>query len=185
MRNLITNNPAALQLLMTDDLYLLKEENIPSEISEPKLALKQVLGNPIAANRSIPEIKELKDFAYLGENNKYFLIIVDDKTHKDLNAAHKEMLLKIVQAKGLELRDLAILNLDRHKGATFNNLKEFFVCNKIVLFGISPQQIGISTISLNKPEKYQNVKILVTYSLEEMKNEVDKKREFWTVMKPF
>lgn len=178
MNPLTTQHSLALQLLMTDDIYIIPEKNLPTEA---------VLENQVLPEKtiSVEDTISVKSFEYMGENNKYFLILVDDKTHKDLNNTLKEMLLKIMLAKGLELRDIAILNLHRYPKAVFSDLKDFFVSNRMVLFGISPQQIGLPSISVNEPGKYLNVKVLATYSLEEMKNEVEKKKVFWNVMKPF
>jgi hypothetical protein len=190
MSELVTNHPVALHFLMTDDLYVLKDtSSISSEV-------KPILPEPIVAIPLPAEVKPLtvevkaavkepEVYNYLGENNKYILLLVNDATHKTLNSAHLETLLKITKAKGLELRDLAILNMHTHAGCTFEGLKKYFVCGKIVCFGLSPQTIGIPGITLNKPGKFNDVKILATFSLSEMDDNKQKKVEFWNVMKPF
>ncbi|MGB4774171.1 MAG: hypothetical protein WBP45_03280 [Daejeonella sp.] len=170
MSNLITHHPEALKLLFNNDIY---------HIPEGELVKETILHNNALADT------EPKTFAYLGENNKYFLVLIDDKTNKELNTLHLDVLLKIMTAKGLELRDLAILNLNNYPGVTFSDLKDFFVCSKLVLLGISPERISLPALSSNQPEEYENVKVLATYSLEEMINSRDKKIQFWDVMKPF
>ena len=85
----------------------------------------------------------------------------------------------------MELRDLAVLNLYQYPGVRFNDLKEFFSFNKIVLFGVDPQQIALSSQSANQIIKIEGAKILSTYSIDEMIKDTTKKREFWSVMKDF
>lgn len=182
MSELITNHPVALQYLMTDDLYNFKEALITPELGSTIMEEAEVT-KPLLPMNSI--INEPEIYNYIGENNKYILLLVDDSTHRTLNSIHLDTLSKIIKAKGLELRDLAILNINTHPGATFEGLKAYFVCSKIVLFGISPQTIGIPKATLNKPEKFRDVKILATYSLSEMDDNKQKKVEFWNLMKPF
>lgn len=178
MEKLITNNSNALRFLMSEDIYIVNENTLSNPIS-----LSEVVNEPV------PEITKEENqntsFNYAGENNKYFLIIFEDKANPELNSGHKEMLMKIMSAKGLEMRDLAILNLSKYPEANFSQLKDFFSCNRITLFGIDPQRIALPAIAANESVKHLDVKILASYSLEEMSISNDKKREFWAVMKNF
>ncbi len=187
MPGLTTNDPTALQLLMTDDIYLINEK--PQQVIEAA-AIKS---EDLSAKKEVAEAEKdtvknsppAKVFTYLGENNNYFLILIQDKPQKELNAAHLELLLKIMHAKNLDLRDLAILNLNNYPNASFSDLKAFFGCNRLALFGISPTQIALPSITANQPERQDEVAILATYSLEEMINDAGKKKQFWNVMKSF
>ena len=197
MSTLHTNESNALRLFMTEDIYILDQQPVSSEneikIEKPTAAEKVF----ITEKTAIPEmpvaipvpdsavIKKPKEFSYLGENNKYFLILIDDAKNKEINSLQKETLLKIMSAKGLELRDLAILNLDQFPGTNITELKEFFSCNKMVLFGINPQRIELPPISSNKVENHANVMLFSTFSIDEMINDVTKKKEFWAIMKEF
>lgn len=179
MSQLQTTDPGALRLLMTEDLFRIREEQPVTQtdnstnLPEPKADLPVIQPDlPI-------------DYSYLGENNKYFLILVNDQKHTHLNKEHQEMLVKILQAKTMELRDVAILNLNRYPGILFNSLKEFFAPSRVVLFGVDPQTIGLPGMGSNDPQKINDVKTLATYNFEEMKNDVDKKRAFWNVLKSF
>lgn len=173
MSELLTSDPRALRMLMTEEIFLIKEEQPALPANEPQ-----------------PEVSEIPaelpaDFTYLGENNKYFLILVKDEKHPHLNKEHQEMLLKIIQAKGLELRDVAILNLNRYPGIKFKAIKDFFAPSRVVFFGINPQIIGFPAMASNEPQKAEEVKALTTYHFDEMKDDVNKKRTFWNVLKSF
>lgn len=198
MSNLLTQNSNALRLLMTEDLYILPENEqlIPAkaeqapEISSQKVNDIQVPEIPAPQAKEVfpqkaAEPEKIREFSYLGENNKYFLILFNEPNQKDISSTQKETLLKIMSAKGLELRDLAVLNLNQYPGVNYTDLKEFFSFNKIVLFGIDPQQISLPSQSSNQVVKLENAKILCTYSIDEMIKDTTKKREFWNVMKDF
>ncbi|MGB4398708.1 MAG: hypothetical protein WBJ10_05020 [Daejeonella sp.] len=203
MEKLITHNINALRFLMNEDLYnlgdavqvekvLVVSELVAVEKESATIAVEKE-SEPVVVEKnvqgSVSEIAEegLKEasFDYIGENNRYFLIIVDDNTHKNLNTPHKEMLMKIMAAKKLELRDIAILNLAQYPDSTFGQLKDFFSISKAALFGINPQRLGLPPMGANQPEKQLDVKVLATFGLEEMSANTDKKREFWNVMKDF
>lgn len=199
MSNLLSQNSNALRLLMTEDLYIIYEKEqvqIINSAPQPEIIkqLDSISDQPVA-NELVQEPKELiempvtsettREFSYLGENNKYFLILFNEPNQKDISSIQKETLLKIMSAKGMELRDLAVLNLYQYPGVRFDDLKEFFSFNKIVLFGVDPQQIALSSQSANQIIKIEGAKILSTYSIDEMIKDTTKKREFWSVMKDF
>lgn len=178
MEKLITYNSNALRFLMSEDIYIVNEKTLSNPIS-----LSEEVHEPIP--EILTEENQSTSFRYAGENNKYFLIIFEDEANPELNSAHKEMLMKIMSAKGLEMRDLAILNLSQYPETNFSQLKEFFCCNRITLFGIDPQRISLPSIAANETFKHLDVKVLASFSLDEMSNSNDKKREFWAVMKNF
>ena len=185
MEKLITYNANALRFLMNEDLYDLGDVIQPDKLDITHENPLTKLEEPNSVTEALEEQLPITSFNYLGENNRYFLILVDDKTHRELNTPHKEMLMKIMAAKKLELRDLAILNVAQYPELKFEQLKDFFSCNKIILFGIDPQKIGLPPLGANRPGKHLEVKVLATFGLEEMISNTDNKREFWNVMKDF
>ncbi len=177
MEKLNTQNSGALRYLMTEDLYLLND--------------KSPIAKAMPVPDSVPTIDIPKEtpsssgYNYLGENNRYFLILIQDENSPGMDGGHQEMLLKIMKAKGMEMRDLAILNLAKYPDASFIRLKEFFSCNKLLMFGINPTRIGLPPFGSNKSLVHENVKVLASFGLDEMSKSVDKKKEFWAVMKDF
>jgi hypothetical protein len=88
-----------------------------------------------------------------------------------------------LKAKKQELKDVAIVNVAKYPSATFKDLKDFFACNSLVLFGINPAEIKLEGIQSNQIINQQNTKILATFSFAEMLTNTDKKRTFWDEMK--
>lgn len=173
MSALKVTDTLAIRLIMTDDLYLIDKQ------AEPVPSVIEVIS---------PEARESEHvaapaFNYLGENNKFILILVNDEDHKILNPADLTSLTKILAAKKSEIRDVAILNLHKHPESNFETLKQFFSCSKLVLFGMNPRKLGLPDISNNEIIVHEGTKILATYSFAEMGNDTNKKTLFWNVMK--
>ena len=163
-----TDNPTALQVLFTEDLYQVTAAHTLAEV--PTKAVEE---------------NKTTYFEYIGENNAYFLLLIEDNTQASIHASMLDTLLKIMQAKGLTLKDLAIVNYANYSGVSFDDLKAFFACTRLALFGIDPQQLQLPPLAANQPESIRQVKVMATYSLSEMETNLDKKRQFWSVMKNF
>jgi hypothetical protein len=167
MADLKTTNQIALRILMTDDLYIVSDQKQKSNV------VKEI---PLSGSAH---------FNYLGENNKFILILVKDPVKDIINEEDLTMLTSILTATKIELRDAAIVNMNKYPEATFNILKQFFACRKMVLFGINPVQLDMADIDSNKTGLFKETKILATFSFNEMRNDTVKKRLFWDAMKQF
>ena len=159
--SLLSNNAQALHILFNEELYAIgdiKEKKVPGESIE---------------------------FDYLGGNNRFFLLLVHSPNEKHLEKQHLELLLKILQAKGLQLEDVAILNTANQPQLSFEALQTFFACAKICLFGIAPATLGLANTASNEPFIHEGVRVLATFSLAELEQTQHKKVAFWNVMKAF
>jgi hypothetical protein len=167
---------------MTEDIYTIDPVRTvqPPETREKKTEAP-VLKEESPVSQSITEVPAV--YEYLGENNKYSLIIINDPSHPSMPPKELEALQNILKAKKQELKDVAILNLHKYPSATFKSLKDFFACNSLILFGINPSQIQLEQVQANQITAIQNTRILATYSFSEMLGSVDKKRMFWEEMK--
>lgn len=202
MNALKTTDPFALNFLMTDDLYSIKSDafqEVPVTKEEPQVDVKT--SDTPATAAPVPMITEIPETAlpqnapvnnkseppafyeYLGENNKYILILFNDPAQKTIDPKELETLANILKGKKQEIKDVALVNLYNYPTATFSSLKSFFACNSVVLFGTNPAQLGIDGIQSNQITSIQGIKILATFSIAEMLTNVDKKRAFWDEMK--
>lgn len=181
MDSLKTNHPLALSFLFNEDLYVLKDDaSINDTIVENSTA------TTIPALETPEEQKVEKPiFEYIGDNNKYILVIVKDPTQKFLNAKELEFLLKILSAKKLDLKDIAIINTESYDSLDFNDLKEYFALSKILTFGINPASLNTQGITANKAGEYKGVKILGTWTLAQLESDVKKKTIYWNELKTF
>jgi len=160
-----TTHPLALSRLFNEEIYLIDRAETTSVV--------------ISDNRK----PEVPSFEYLGDNNKYLLILVDQPGEIHINKENRDDLEKILKAMNMELRDAAIFNLADRIGTNFQELKDFFACAKVVLFGIDPARLSLPAIPGNQIVEYQGVKLLATYSFAEMADSREKKAAFWNEMK--
>lgn len=167
MSTLNAADALTLSLLLTDEVYLIKEDEIP---------VVQTASSPAA------EIHQVS-FNYLGENNKYYLLLVNEPRHEVIDPKDLDALNNILKAKDMQLRDIALVNLAKYPDTNFEQLKSFFVSSKMVLFGINPQNIGLPAFAANVIAEQAGAKILATFSFAEMQNDVNRKRIFWNEMK--
>lgn len=163
MSEMKASDPVALQYLMTDDIYLIQEEPVP-QASEDR------------AGKS-------PTFNYLGENNKFMLLLIQEDSHPNLHSNELEALANILGAKRMSLKDVAIVNQRKYSTSSWKEFKAYFACSSIVLFGIDPTEVKIRTLPRNAITDFEGMQVLFTYSFAEMLSNVDKKREFWNQMK--
>ncbi|TKC01029.1 hypothetical protein [Pedobacter cryophilus] len=207
MNPLQTDNLMALSFLIDEEIYVVKNQeeiNHPKkEISAPEKevsavvldplpkAKEEILTNEIPNKEANPAVVEItlpnakKDFKYLGENNKYILIIVKEPAVDFLKRDDLTFLLKILGAKKLELNDVAIINTEKNDALNFDDLKDFFACNKIITFGIDPKSLQITGAVANKKSVFKNISILGTWDLTRLQQDVNKKTIFWNEFKTF
>lgn len=169
--SLLAKHPKALQFLFNEDLYHIEEKALES--TQPESASLALLP------------AEKPTFNYLGENNRFFVLLVNEPEHPHLAPAQLETLSKILQAKGLQMADVALVNLAKHPPCNFAQLHDFFSFNKLCLFGISPSNLGLPAMASNEPIAFERTHVLATFSIAEMQQTQHKKVAFWHVMKTF
>ena len=181
MENLQTDNLMALSFLIDEEIYAVKSE---FQNSAPVM---EVL-SPEKEEIPIPEVTIIppqKDFLYLGDNNKYILIIVKEPAVDFLKRDDLAFLVKILSAKKLELNDVAIINTEKNGPIEFDTLIDFFACSKIITFGINPTSLQITGAVANKKSTFKNTPILGTWDLAKLQQDVSKKTTFWNEFKTF
>ena len=204
MNNLQSNDLMALSFLINEEIYVIKDEVINKlktiidlkvetvaeptliEIEKPKLVetKSEPKADQIPAEKNI-EKRQTTDFKYLGENNKYILIVVKEPSFDFLKHDDLGFLLKILAAKKLELKDVAIINTEKHSSLNFDDLRTFFAFSKVITFGINPQMLQIEGAVANKKTSFKETQILGTWSLAILQQDEKKKAIFWDMLKSF
>jgi hypothetical protein len=172
METLRATDPHALRILMTDDLYLLRNEPVAVPVASPEV--------PAAA----PVVAESKpDFRFMGQNNRFLLLLVDEPGHEHASPTTIASLGKILGGKGYSFDDVALLNAAVHPPLEFAALKDFFACSYLVLFGAKPETVGLPALPFNTVSPHRGTKVLPTFGFAEMDDDVQKKKAFWNEMK--
>ena len=192
---LISTDSAVLTALLGSDVYHISEAT--SQLEQASLIAKElniekqvIAAEPANASaqeilRSTAEAPTTAHYNYLGENNKYILILIDQPLKTEIIAPKDLLLLeKTLAALKLELRDVAIVNLQQCESLHFESLKEFFSCNKVIGFGIELAKIGIEKdIAINTVFRIADCPFLLASSLEELSSNQAQKVIWWSAMK--
>ena len=186
---LLSTNSAVLTALLGSDVYHISEATSQLEqagliANEPTVAKQEIASEEVVI-RSTEQALKTVHYNYLGENNKYILILIDQPLKTEIIAAKDLLLLeKTLAALKLELRDVAILNLHQCESLHFKSLKEFFSCNKVIGFGIELAKIGIEKdIAINTVFRIEDCPFLLASALEELSNNQAQKVIWWSAMK--
>jgi hypothetical protein len=180
---MIIENPAALQFLIQEDIYLVKKDidNLGSAVPEPSLVTEKT---PIALPEQPVVIETpVLSFQYLGKNGKQFLILCSYPGADAMDEKHLEALKSALQRKELALDDMVILNIANYPQATIAQLQEYFKPQRLLLLGEPCLLNGWDKFTLNQLENQTGIKALYTYSFTEMMGDRDKTKAFWEQMK--
>ena len=186
---LLSTNSAVLTALLGSDVYHISEATSQLEqasiiANEPTLAKHEIASEQVVI-RSTEQALKTVNYDYLGENNKYILILIDQPLKSEIISAKDLLLLeKTLAALKLELRDVAIVNLQQCEELHFKSLKEFFSCNKVIGFGIELAKIGIEKeVPINTVFRIEECPFLLASSLEELSSNQAQKEIWWSAMK--
>lgn len=169
-------NPLAFSFILQDDLYLLNNDK-EAYINNP--ASQALAPEPIAvAEETMP-----LSFNYLGKHKKNFLVIahypgIDFMAEKHLSAL--ESTLKRLE---FSMEDVAILNRANHAEVTIQQLMDFFKPQKLLLLGANALPAAMDLPTLNKPLHFNGCQTLLTFSFDEMMDNIEFKKAFWEQMK--
>jgi len=164
MTTLNTNNPYALRYLLNETVYafeITKKDGEPNE--EPLVELSP-------------------DYEFLGGNKKQILYIVENQAHAYFSSGALDAFSRTINALGLSMEDIAVFNIVEHT-INFDQICTYFSPQKIILAGASPTQLTLNNLSLNDPLTINNVKVLYTFSFEEMLTDIERKKTFWQQVK--
>jgi hypothetical protein len=186
---LLSTNSAVLTALLGSDVYHISEATSQLEqagliANEPTVAKQEIASEEVVIPSTEQALKTVH-YNYLGENNKYILILIDQPLKREIIAAKDLLLLeKTLAALKLELRDVAIVNLQQCEELHFKSLKEFFSCNKVLGFGIELAKIGIEKeVAINTVFRIEDCPFLLASALEELSNNQAQKVIWWSAMK--
>lgn len=126
-------------------------------------------------------------YRYLGKNARNISVIVHTPTEAYLPEGELQLLTKMLDACKLNLGDVAIINMAAH-AVHYNQLAEQLHPQKVLLFGVQPEQIGLPlSFPPFKEQEYAGCTYLLATSLTDMNqpNEEGKvlKGKLWGCLK--
>lgn len=175
----LVDNPAALRLFLTEDIYAIKNESLAV-----KVQTNAGCANPEAAEKNLQKQSEAgqveenfqppdkeRQFQFLGENQKKVLILVNDSQNEVSTQRGLEVLRKTVRKLGLSGKDFALVNYARYKGASFADFKQFFDCRLLLSFGVDCACLQLPQSNLHAIVTYRQVKIAITQRVDILDDE--------------
>lgn len=172
MSHLKTDNPVALQTLMSETLFADREK-----LEEVSVALPGSV---------MEETEEVEEFVYQGNKSTGILFILRYPHYPYFSSKAEEAFVKTLGALQLSLKNVAVVNLaNSHNPNDFKRIMEFFQPTKITLLGVEPASLKLPEIGHNSYMKGRVATVFNTFSFEEMFADVQKKKMFWAEFKTF
>ena len=160
---------AALRILMNDDLYLRQEDFHQPSVVDIIIEAKPVLLEQPAQSK----------IAFSGKNLKNILVLTDEPILEN----HLKALESTLARKQLNLDDVALVDFSAQNDLTYENLHASFMPQKLVLFGLNPEKLGLPETAFNQVIQADDLEILYTYNFTEMLGNKEKTKAFWEPMK--
>lgn len=181
MNNLTTDNPVALQALMSETIFTTGFAVQDTEVKQqPKNDLERT---PLPAEApASPE----EEFVYQGDKKTGVLFILRYPDYPYFSPQAEEAFVKTIAALQLTLQNVAVVNLANvHNPNDFKRIMAFFEPKKITLLGVKPASLKLPDIAHNSYMRGKVATVFNTFSFEEMFADINKKKLFWTEFKSF
>ena len=190
MASQLTTNGDALRLFFTDDIYLIRGEEISSVddglVSEDQL-VNPVGEAPVSPVVSLPRVveesKAIPSFKFLGKNSRNILILVNDPEHEVSDEKGRELLRKIVKSVNLSANDFALLNYAGYAGTSYAQLQQHFSSVLIFVFGVTPEQLKMKAYPQNSIVLEEGVRLIFSSELKTLEGDPTGKKVLWGSLK--
>jgi hypothetical protein len=176
-----------------DDIKLspfLMKELYENDLLENENARKPVSTSEKAKDSKMEEepvvIKKdtIGSIKYLGKNEKNILLLIHRETHAFLDDDALSFLMNILNACGLSMQDLALVNVHNDETAVYENLNAQFEPNNIIFFDTAPHLLNFPVkIPTYKIQKYNNQQYLCAASLSTLSQNKEEKKQLWNCLK--
>ena len=147
-----------------------------------------VLGNLF--NKSLYDLKPPAEntasgnISFLGDNKKRIAILVHSPQSIYLPDEELNFLLGILTACKLSMMDIALINVSKNQGLTYNDIATQAKAEKVFLFGINPESLKLP---LQFPhyqlQHYNNQVYLSSEALDKLQADKQEKLKLWNSLK--
>lgn len=116
---------------------------------------------------------------YFIEDVEYKVTVVHDQKHNFDSSEEKALLWNILNAVQISQKETKIIEGSKHSIISENKTPFY------ILFGITPHEIGFTSISGSQYEvfEFEKTKIVSAHPLKTIKNNNDKKKALWLSLK--
>lgn len=174
MNNLLTDNPVALQALMSETIFAMGFDEQTTLTDLPTEAQPPITKDAV------------EEFIYQGDKETGVLFILRYPAYPYFSRQAEEAFVKTIGALQLTPQNVAVVNLaNSHNPNDFKQIMAFFQPKKIILLGVEPLSLKLPEIAHNSYMKGRVATVFNTFSFEEMFADVNKKKMFWGEFKNF
>jgi hypothetical protein len=122
--------------------------------------------------------------AYLGENNKQVILLVNNAEAIYLPEHSLNFLLGILGACNLNMADVALLNISKNPSCSYTKLKEELGAEKIFLFGLNADAIDLPLqVPHYQIQKYNQQVYIMAPDLDTIERNKEEKMKLWNCLK--
>lgn len=165
-----------LKYLIEEEIYLIPDpsEQQPSHNLQP---LKEKVQD------TEPE-DDRPLLTFKGENLKQLILIFEHQHDQYLNQEQENLLKKILGAINYSLKDVGMINLHHYKKKPDLDQLLELGCNHLIGLGINPSTLSKDRNMISHQVfDRKNIKILLSYSLDELNQDKNKKISLWNNLK--
>jgi hypothetical protein len=169
--------------------FLLKElyENDLLEndtIKKPILTSQKAKDTTLEPEIALSKKDTVGTIKYLGKNEKNILILIHRETHAFLDDDALSFLMSILNACGLSMQDVALVNVHNDADAVYEKLNAQFEPTNILFFDTAPHLLNFPVkIPTYKIQKYNNQQYLCAASLSTLMQNKEEKKQLWLCLK--
>ena len=162
----------ALRLFFTEEFYVVDEHIVSPAVSEalPAEVPQVVVAQPL-------------EFKFLGKNKRNILILVNDGHNDVSDETGRELLRKIVKSINLTADDFALVNYARYSTANFEQIKDYFNCELVFAFGVSPANLALPEHPENVIVQERGVRMVFSAALPKLNDDAEAKKALWRCLK--
>jgi hypothetical protein len=116
---------------------------------------------------------------FLGNNKQQVIILVKEPVAPYINDESLNFLTKVLQAVGLSMADVAILNAQQ-QNISFNDLQKQLKAQKVMLFNMPTHEIGLPIVFPHfQVQSHAGCMYMCAPSLSQIENDIPTKKQFW------
>ncbi len=188
MGDQLANNPEALRLFFTEEIYLVPEPVVEDvQVQRPVVQPAAIAGQSSAtADLTIarePAPERRRDFVFLGKNKRNILILVNDEQHEVSTEQGRELLKNLVKAINLTGADFALLNYSAYQETSFEELQQYFSSKVLFAFGVRAAQLGLPYEDQNSLIMHEGIKMIFSSNLDQLSSDMPGKKVLWSCLK--
>ncbi len=178
-KNLTTDNPIAIQALMSETVFAIPGSVMP-------IVETQTVGSQHTTLQQGHFDASAEEFVYQGDKSTGILFILRYPDYPYFSPQAEEAFLKTIGALQLNAGNVAVVNLaNPHNPNEWKQIMQFFQPKKITLLGMEPTSLKLPEIGHNSYMRGKIATVFNTFSFEEMFADVQKKKLFWNEFKTF